>query len=149
MNIIPGKDHWYWMRSNQVRYQGKKMSPQRAMWAALGRPSVGRTTMILTSCGEKTCVKPEHLEARPRKGAFRKHFICKSCNRPLRPEAWKADDPESEGTVAHHGSGLCMTCHQRIANAKKLDARLALSEEEQNVVRRVVPEDLWTLFGVK
>lgn len=117
----------------------------------------GRGYTYTQTCGEEWCIAPEHqvLVSMQRLNVSRgrsrrtKHTVCLRCEAPMRPCGTSAE--ENPGTKAHQGHGLCSGCYRPHKTGQPGDwwATLELPDNYEPVVRRQVPRDLWTYFGVE
>ena len=111
---------------------------------------------LVRTCPNISCVNPYHYTQRKRKKDKPKPKVkrtykptvrpCAVCKRMMRPQGVLLRDMPQ--TIAHASNGLCSGCFAATRYVNKADEVEPLSDEHQQVVRRKVPADLWSYFGV-
>ena len=134
--------HLYWRsKAKTITKERRNYNVRHVLMRGnLDEPSPG----YFTTCGENNCILPEHLRVY-KKREPRIYTHCRLCDRAVRP--WGCPKEEAPHTVAKGSNGLCSSCYRVDLYGKGVTVE-GLDDIQVALVKRKVPEDLWSYFGV-
>lgn len=138
----PEGEHLFWRhRGGTITKNGVIYNVRRVLMK-----DDDRTHIYQATCGVKGCILPKHLKLRA-SGNHVEHTHCLFCGREMRP--YKVPKSAAPHTVAKASNGLCQTCYKAGYGIMGKDSGMEeLNDIQVAFVKRKVPEDLWSYFGV-
>ena len=138
----PAGEHMLWRNtSNSITKDGVVYNVRRVLMK-----DDDRTHTYQATCGLNGCILPQHLKLRV-VGSHVQHTHCLFCSREMRP--YKVPKTAAPNTIAKASNGLCQTCYKAGYGIIGKDIGVEeLNDIQVALVKRKVPEDLWSYFGV-
>ena len=138
----PAGEHMVWRNNgNSITKDGVVYNVRRVLMK-----DDDRTHTYQATCGLNGCILPQHLKLRV-VGSHVQHTHCLFCSREMRP--YKVPKSTAPHTIAKASNGLCQTCYKAGYGIIGKDSGVEeLNDIQVALVKRKVPEDLWSYFGV-
>lgn len=138
----PAGEHLLWRnKGNSITKDGVVYNVRRVLMKDDDRSHKYKAT-----CGVTECILPKHLKLCA-VGNHVQHTHCLFCSREMRP--YKVPKSAAPHTIAKASNGLCQTCYKAGFGIMGKDRGMEeLNDIQAALVKRKVPEDLWSYFGV-